>query len=149
MWLFFFRNKADSPCPFKNTAFCHCSGPVGSDRRGRHQRSHAPLWCEQKQLGLSRLNHWLPRNQAHPEVVQGTAEFHDQIADARLPQSETVLHDATALDTAVDVLDAQPTLVERLVSSLLLPRELLAAGFLGRHEDHHVRECERQKAQIL
>jgi len=100
-------------------------------------------------LSLSRLNHWLPRNQAHPEVVQGTAEFHDQIADARLPQAEPVLHDAAALDTTVDVLDAQPTLVERLVRPLLLPRELLAAGLLGRHEDHHVRECERQKAQIL
>jgi hypothetical protein len=23
---------------------------------------------------------------------------------------------------------------------LLLPRELLATGFLGRHEDHHLRE---------
>jgi hypothetical protein len=27
-------------------------------------------------LSLSRLNHRLPRGQAHPEVVQGTAEFH-------------------------------------------------------------------------
>jgi len=36
-------------------------------------------------LSLSRLNHWLPRGQAHPEVVQGTAEFHHQIADALLP----------------------------------------------------------------
>jgi hypothetical protein len=26
-------------------------------------------------LSLSRLNHWLPRSQAHPEVVQGTTEF--------------------------------------------------------------------------
>jgi hypothetical protein len=29
-----------------------------------------------QQLSLSRLNHRLPRGQAHPEVVQGTAEFH-------------------------------------------------------------------------
>ena len=36
-------------------------------------------------MSLSRLNHWLPRMQAHPEVVQGTTEFHHQIADARLP----------------------------------------------------------------
>src|SRR2546423_12968246 len=33
-------------------------------------------------LSLSRLTHWLPRAQADSEVVQGTAEFHDEIADA-------------------------------------------------------------------
>jgi len=47
--------------------------------------------------------------------------------------------DATALHTAVDMLDPQPTLVQRLVGSVLLPRQLLAAGFLGRHEDRHLR----------
>jgi hypothetical protein len=40
------------------------------------------------QLSLSRLNHRLPRDQAHPEVVQGTAAFHHQIADAFFPQAE-------------------------------------------------------------
>src|SRR5467141_5313589 len=40
------------------------------------------------QLNLSRLNHWLPRAQAHQEVMQGTAQFHHQIADARLPQAD-------------------------------------------------------------
>jgi hypothetical protein len=59
MWLLFFRNKAYSPCAVENTAFCHCSGPVGSDRRSRHQRSHAPLWCKQKQyLSLARATQW-------------------------------------------------------------------------------------------
>jgi hypothetical protein len=56
-------------------------------------------------MSLSRLNHRLPWGQAHPEVVQGTAEFYHQIADARLPQAEPVFDDATALDTAVDMLD--------------------------------------------
>src|SRR5262245_23742086 len=84
-------------------------------------------------LSLSRLNHWLPRSQAHPEIVQGATEFHHQITDPMLPQAEPVLHDAAALDTAIDMLDPPPTLVERLVFSLLLPRQLLAAGFLGRH----------------
>src|SRR5262245_58430032 len=46
------------------------------------------------QLSLSRLNHWLPRIQAHPEVVQGTTEFHHQIADALLPQADPVFHNA-------------------------------------------------------
>ena len=51
-------------------------------------------------LSVSRLNHWLPRMQAHPEVVQGTSEFHHQIADARLPQADAVFHDAAALAPA-------------------------------------------------
>jgi len=41
-------------------------------------------------LSLSRLNHRLPRGQAHPDVVQGTAEFHHQITDTLLPQAEPV-----------------------------------------------------------
>ena len=81
--------------------------------------------------------------------MQGTADFHKQITDAHLPQAAGVVDDAAALDTAVDVLDAQPPLVERLVRPLLLPRELLTAGFLGRHEDLHLGERERQEAQIL
>jgi len=47
------------------------------------------------------------------------------------------------------MLDPQATLVQCLVRPLLLPRELLATGFLGRHEDHHLRECECQETQIL
>jgi hypothetical protein len=56
---------------------------------------------------------------------------------------------AAALDTAVDMLDAQPTLVQRLVRHLLLQGELIAAWFLGRHEDLDLREREGQEAQIL
>ena len=82
-------------------------------------------------------------------MVQGATECHHEITDARLPQADPVLHDAAALDTAVAMLDPQPPLVERLVRPLVLLRQLLAAGLLGRHEDHYVRECERQKAQIL
>ena len=81
--------------------------------------------------------------------MQGTAEFHHEIADALLPQADPVFHDATALDTAVDMLDPQPAVVQRLVGPLLLQRQLLAAGFLGRHEDLHLGERERQEAQIL
>src|SRR2546425_8485266 len=57
--------------------------------------------------------------------------------------------DATALHTAVDMLDAQPTLVQCLVGSVLLPRQLLTAGFLHRHEDLDLRERKSQEAQIL
>jgi len=47
------------------------------------------------------------------------------------------------------MLDPQPTLVQGLVRPLLLQCELLAPGFLGGHEDLHLRERERQEAQIL
>jgi hypothetical protein len=87
--------------------------------------------------------------QAHPAIVQGTAELHHEIADARLPQADPVLHDATPLDAAVDRLDPQPPLVERLVGALLLPGQLRTAGLLRRHEDRHLRERARQEAQSL
>ena len=105
--------------------------------------------AQTQHLSLSRLNHWLPWIQAHPEVVQGTTEFHHQIADTLLPQADPVFHDAAALDTTVHVLDPQPTLVERLVGPLLLPGQLLAAWLLGRHEDLHLRERKRQETEIL
>jgi len=57
------------------------------------------------QLSLSRLNHWLPRREAHPKVMERTAEFHHEIADALLPEADPVFDDATALDTAVHMLD--------------------------------------------
>ena len=81
--------------------------------------------------------------------MQSTADLHHNIPDARLPQPDPVFDDATALDTAVDMLNAEPTLVQCLVGDVLLQRQFLAAGLLGRHEDLHLRECERQEAQIL
>src|SRR5713101_138380 len=56
-------------------------------------------------LSLSRLNHWLPRAQAHPEVMQGTADLHHYIADALLPEADAIFHNATALHATVDMLD--------------------------------------------
>ena len=101
-----------------------CGQRVGPPRRcHRTPMSAGPL-------SLSRLKHWLPRTQAHSEVVQGTAEFHDQITDALLPQADAVLHDAVTLDTAVDMLDPQPTLVQGLVRHLQRQREILAAWLL-------------------
>src|SRR6266567_8232146 len=81
--------------------------------------------------------------------MQRTAEFHHQIAPARLPQAEPVFHHATTLDAAVDMLDPQPSLVECLVRPLLLQGQLPTAWLLRRHEDLHLRERERQEAQIL
>ena len=42
-----------------------------------------------------------------------------------LPEAASVFDAATALDTAIDMVDPQPTLVERLVRHVLLPREFL------------------------
>src|SRR5215470_15856078 len=100
-------------------------------------------------MSLSRLNYGQPRVQAHPEVVQGTAELHHEIADALLPQADPVFHNTTTLDTAIDVLDPQPPLVERLVGQVLLQGELRTAGLLRRHQDLHLGEREGQEAQIL
>jgi hypothetical protein len=44
------------------------------------------------------------------------------------------------------MLDPQPTLVQHLVRHVLLQGELLAAWFLGGHEDLHLGQRERQKA---
>src|SRR5262245_9092382 len=101
------------------------------------------------EMSLSRLNHWLPGCEAHPEVVQGTAELHHEITDPLLPQAAPVLHDAAALDTTVDMLNPQPTLVQRLVGQVLLQGQLCTAWLLRRHQDLHLRERKRQEAQIL
>jgi hypothetical protein len=81
--------------------------------------------------------------------MQGTTELHHQIADTLLPQAEPVFDDAAALDTTIDMLDPQPTVVEGLVGPLLFRREVLATGFLGGHEDLHLGQRECQKTQIL
>src|SRR5712691_4586625 len=100
-------------------------------------------------MSLSRLNHWLPRAQAHPKVMQGTADFHHQIAAAFLPQTDPVFDNATALDAAVDMFDPQPTVRERLIRSVRHPCQLLATGYLYLHEDYHVTQRERLETQIL
>ena len=42
------------------------------------------------EMSLSRLNHGQPGVQAHPEIVQGTAQFHHEITDALLPEADPV-----------------------------------------------------------
>jgi hypothetical protein len=81
--------------------------------------------------------------------MQGTAQFHHEITDTLLPQPDPVFDDVTALDTAVHVLDPEPTLVQYLIGPLLLQRQFLAVWFLHRHEDLALWQRERQEAQIL
>jgi hypothetical protein len=91
----------------------------------------------------------LAGDEAYPEVVQSTTEFHLEIADTLLPHAEPVFDDAAALDTTIDRLDLQSALVQCLVRQVLLPGERLAAWLLGRYEDLRLRERARQEAQIL
>ena len=100
-------------------------------------------------MSLSRLNHGPPWGQAPPEVGQGTAPCHHPITDAFLPQADAVLHDTAAVDTAVAMLNPSPTSVQGQIGPLLLSCQLLAAWFLGGHEDLDLGQRERQKAQVL
>ena len=102
-----------------------------------------------RHLSLSRLKHRLPRGQTHPEIMQGTAEFYDPVADTLLPQVDAVFDNTRALHAAVDRLDAPPTLVQGLVGPLLLPRQLRAPRCLRRHEDVHLGQRECAEAQLL
>jgi hypothetical protein len=90
-------------------------------------------------LSLSRLNHGLPGSETLSKVVQGTAQFHHEIADALLPQAAPVFDDATALDPARDMVPPQPTLVELLVRHVLLPRALLPQIEINLGEEATVR----------
>ena len=76
-------------------------------------------------MSLSRLNYRLPRGKAKPGIMEGTAEVPHQIADVHLPEAASVFDAATALDTAMDMVDPQPTVVELLVRHVLRPREFL------------------------
>jgi hypothetical protein len=60
-----------------------------------------------------------------PGIMEGTAEVPHPIADAHLPEAASVFDAATALDTVMDLVAPQPTLVELLVRHVRLPREFL------------------------
>jgi hypothetical protein len=81
--------------------------------------------------------------------MQGTPEFHHEIADAVLPQPDPVFDDAAALDATVDMLDPQPTVMQGLVGQVLFQGERLAMGSLGRPEDLDLGQRKSQETQIL
>jgi hypothetical protein len=81
--------------------------------------------------------------------MQRTADFHDQIADARLPQATGIVDDAAALDTAVDMLDTYAATRDAPIRGFLHAREGVASRLPGRHDDLDLVECERQEAEIL
>jgi hypothetical protein len=81
--------------------------------------------------------------------MQCAADFHDPIADARFPQAARVVDNATALDAAVDVLDADATACDASIRGFLGAREGSAPRLLGGHDDLDLVERERQKAEVL
>jgi hypothetical protein len=81
--------------------------------------------------------------------MQCTANFHDQIADACLPQAAGIVDDAAALDTAVDVLDAPAATRDAPIRSCLRACELPSSRLAGRHDDVDLIEGKGQEAQIL
>jgi hypothetical protein len=81
--------------------------------------------------------------------MQRTADFHDQITDARLPQAAGVVDDPTALDAAVDMLDAHAPAGDASIRRFLGTREGPAPRLLGRHDHVDVWERKRQEAEIL
>src|SRR5438132_1550078 len=60
-----------------------------------------------------------------PSMIEGTADIPHSIAAAHLPEAAAVFDAVPALDTAMDMVDPQPPLVELLVRHVLLPCERL------------------------
>ena len=81
--------------------------------------------------------------------MQRPADFHDQIADARLSQAAGVVDHATALDTAVDGREAHAPTGDASIGGFWAAPEGSAAGLAGRHADLDVVPRECLEAQIL
>ena len=81
--------------------------------------------------------------------MEGTTDFHHDIAAALCPEADPVFDNATALHATVDMLDPEPSTVEGLVGPLLFPWQLLSSWLLRRHEDFHIGQRKGQEAQIL
>ena len=96
-----------------------------------------------------RLNQRLPWRQTYPKVMQPTADGHDPITDARLPQAAGVVDHATALDPAGDGLNAHATAGGPPIRRFLGAPEGPSSRVSGRHDGFNLIESERQAAEIL
>jgi hypothetical protein len=81
--------------------------------------------------------------------MQATADFHDQITDPRLAQAAGVVHNATALDAAVDVLNPHAAAGDAPIRGFLGARQGASSWFAGGHDGFHLVQGERQEAQVL
>jgi len=81
--------------------------------------------------------------------MQRTADFHEQVTDAGLPEAADVVNDAAALDAAVHMLDADTPAGNAPIGSFLRACEGAPPRLLRRHDHFDLRERKRQKAEIL
>jgi hypothetical protein len=81
--------------------------------------------------------------------MQSTADFHHQVTNTRLPEAEGIVDDATALDAAIDVLDAHAPTGDASIRGFLLASKGPAPWLLRRHDRLDVVEREGQEAEIL
>jgi hypothetical protein len=81
--------------------------------------------------------------------MQSTADFHDPVADACLAEALRVMDDAAALDTAVDVLDANAAAGDPPIRGFLRARACPATRLPSGHDDFDLVERTRQEAKIL
>jgi hypothetical protein len=81
--------------------------------------------------------------------MQRTADFHDAITNAGLPQAAGVVDDAAALDAAVDLLKAHAAARDAPIRRLLRRCEVPASRLPGRQDDRHPVQRERQEPEIL
>jgi hypothetical protein len=75
--------------------------------------------------------------------MQRTADCHDEITDARLPQAAGIVDHATAFDATVDVLNAHTTTREAPIRGFLRACDGPASRFPGWHDDLHLVKRER------
>ena len=81
--------------------------------------------------------------------MQRTADFHEQVTDAGLPEAADVVNDAAALDAAVHMLDADTPAGNAPIGSFLRACEGAPPRLLRRHDHFDLRERTRQNAEIL
>jgi len=81
--------------------------------------------------------------------MQRTADFHDQVTDARLSEAAGIVDHTAALDAPVDVLDADAAARDAPIGRFWAARESSASGLTGRHDDLDLVERKRQEAQRL
>ena len=81
--------------------------------------------------------------------MERTADFCDHVACIVAKKTDSVFHDATTLDTTVDVFDPHPSACNLLVFRFLLVRELATPWFFRWHDHFDPVEREGEKSKIL
>jgi hypothetical protein len=71
--------------------------------------------------------------------MQRTADFHNQVTDADLPEAADVVDNAAALDAAVHMLDTHPPASDAPVGGFLRACEGSPPGLSGRHDHFDLR----------